>query len=309
MNPESNILSESLFFGIIATLLTIITIIQTYRANKFAKKSAIAQGIFQKPNLQIEIYGDSDTEDFIIALPLEYQKVIEMPLTYTLHNSGEISAKEIEIYVRMNKNLRYGGHGEYVGIGSKAKKWKVAVANETENMITMVTTINNLHPNQRLVISDMISINSSTIYNNSGSAKTADNVDVTFKYRVVFAYAIDIIISQSNQSPITKRISLSIINTSERTVKDYFDEYNQVQLQGYRERIAKLHLFARLKQVWFRRGEIKKVKLLIIDQSSYKENQINPAHVFNVHSMEMCEGFKDAQGYCIPAVNVSWPHN
>jgi hypothetical protein len=307
VNSESKNLSESLIFGIIAALLTIITIIQTYRANKFSKKAALAQGAFQKPNLQIDVHGSSGVDDLVIALPLGGQRVIEMPLVYTLLNSGEKSAKEIEVYVRMNKGLRYGGQFELVATGGEEKNAKMTVANETENLKTMVTTINSLHPNQQFVISDKISITSSTSSNHTISVKTADSFDMTLKFNMEIKFAIDIFISQADQSPITKRISLSIVDTSEKTVKDYFDEYNHRLLNKRRERIAKLGFFDRLK--WARNDELKKVKLLIIDQSSYKENEILPAYIFNVDSMKMCEGLKTAQGYWIPALNVLWPDN
>lgn len=296
--------SESLIFGIVATLLTIITIIQTFRANKFAKKSAVAQRVFQKPNLQIEVYGSSDIEDFIIALPLGDQKLIEMPLKYTLLNSGKVSAKEIEIYVRMSKDLRYGGHGELVVQGGSEKDMKVAVASETENLKTIVTTLKSLHPDQSLPISDVITITSSTIIKESVSIETADRKG-SLEYKLEFVYAIDILISQADQPPITKRISLSIIDTSERPAKDYFDEYNQESSKEYQSELAKLSLVSRLKQGWNRADKIKKIKLLIIDQSSYQENEIFPAvFTLKVGSMKMCEGVKHAQGYFIPAINV-----
>lgn len=221
------------------------------------------------------MHGSSGVDDLIIALPLGGQRVIEMPLVYTLLNCGEKSAKEIEVYLRMNKGLRYGGHFELVATGSEEKNARMTVANETEHLKTTVTSINSLHPNQRFVVSDNISIASSTSSNHSVSVKTGDNVDLTLRFNLQIGFAIDIFISQADQSPITKRILLSIVDTSEKSVKEYFDEYNQQLFKKQREKSAKLRFFDRLRPV--RNDELKKVKLLIIDQSGYKENETLPA--------------------------------
>lgn len=57
---------ESLL-ALIATILAIIAIYQTHRANKFAHRVAEAEGVFEKPKLLISLLGDPTIEDIFLG--------------------------------------------------------------------------------------------------------------------------------------------------------------------------------------------------------------------------------------------------
>jgi hypothetical protein len=298
-------MSETTFYGIISTVLATIAIVIAYYAIKVSKNIAKNQGAFKKPNLEISLFNLKNEENIILALPLLPNVTVEIELTYNILNSGEASAKDVEVYLQNKSNdLRLGNILQLTASGT-AKEFKLIVDKETDHTQTLIGSIQSLHPEQMLTLNDKITVKSPTIYKENVSVTTKDNksgsVDVWFN----FAYVLDFSIKSLDHPTINKKINFSIINTYPNSAKEFFDEYNQVQLKDYKK--------AKLAENYDKRFSVsskdafhKTFKLLIVETDKLElENMArDKTEKIKGNSMRIYDGFSNEMGYFIPSIKV-----
>ena len=101
-----------IIFGAIALISGVIVIIQSYKTHKLQREIAYSQGAFKK-EIEMKLYAKEDTNSFFMGLPLSKNRALMVPLIFSIKNTGEMSAKNIEIFIRLNKNLCFGGFIKY----------------------------------------------------------------------------------------------------------------------------------------------------------------------------------------------------
>jgi hypothetical protein len=77
-----------IIFGLLTIILAIIAIYQTHRAHQLELSVVKAEGIFEKPEILLSLYGNSQIEEVIWALPIPKDAVVEVPLKYQIRNVG-----------------------------------------------------------------------------------------------------------------------------------------------------------------------------------------------------------------------------
>lgn len=299
----------SLVLGLVAIGLTLVAIIQTNRANRFQKALAESQGAFKKSNLELSLFGIGNAEEFILALPLLSGVMPAITLTYDIVNTGESSARDVDVYLRKSKDLRYGSLSHVEATGTP-KEFKLKIVNETDHTQTIVGSIENLHPGQKLSIHDKIDIKAATIYEEQVSIPTKDKKEFAISYWLHFAYELNFSIAQLDRSSISKRFQISIVDTSRKSVKEFFDEYNEIIFADFKDRQDSVEKVSRWKRYFSPKAyKPKRFKLLIVDVDIKELEKIQQARTgtINPETFTVCDGVAGEKGYFIPAMKVYWP--
>lgn len=216
-----------LIFAAIGVALAALAIIQSWRANRSNRKAIEAQGVFKKPIIRISLFQNSDTSEFIIAAPLGRGRIIELPLRWEIENTGERSARELEVLIRSSKELWYGGDPSQWIVTSSIPKLQAQLVAAGETLSTVVATLSSLHPNQTCVLTTTSSLRSSTFAKNTVDVETKDGI-VSVQYSFEFSYTLDLVVSQADAPPITRRFRLGVVDTSEQTVADFLRAQNAI---------------------------------------------------------------------------------
>jgi hypothetical protein len=294
---------------LLALVFGVIAVVQTYRANKLNRDVAKIQGLLEMPNVEISLFDYQSIENFMIAVPLIKGRVLEMPLRFSINNLGGKSARDVELFIRMSKELCYGGSDNVeMTITSNSTQSKVTreVFNQTDNLETTITKFEKaLHPKQGIVLDQSISLRDDTFLRSKLSAPTKDGFMMNISYIAQFAYLIDFVLMQADQKPISKRFSIQVINTSETTVETFFRSRNtEVQAQESKVRFWK-SLFQRF---FSKHAEYSEYyfKLIQVDKKHIEADSSLPINrVSEKASLSVCDGIRFKDGwYWIPALNI-----
>lgn len=289
----------TIIFGFSAVTFGVIAIIQARRAQKFAKQVATIQGAFKKPDIKIMLYNEEDTKNIILAFPISKDRVLEVPLMLSIKNDGDKTTKNVEVFLKIPKELHYSGFGNLDIQGAKKiKKFDGEVISETNHIHTVGFSFENLKPQQTLKLKDYISIRSDTSIESEVVATTKNGKDVKIKYSVDYAYVIDFTIMQDDYETLTRRFSLSIIDTSDMAIKEYFERRNKVAIERYK------------KDKMSSKKEIEKFYLIFSKHDNFiQESADLPIYQVQEDSLTGCKGLviKDIYCYHIPALEIKCP--
>lgn len=296
--------------GLLLTLVFgVLAVVQTYRATKLNRQVVKAQGALETPNVDIELFNQLRIEHFIFAVPLTKGKVLEMPLRFMITNTGAKSARDIELYIRIPKELCYGGSSDNVKldlVGAQSYKATFEVIQQTEHLETLAIKFEKaLHPKQGFVLNQSLSLRTDTFLRSKVTALTKDGVEMIVPYIALFEYLIDFVVMQADQKPTSKRFSIQVINTSETTVETYFRTRNmEVQAEE-----SKFGFWKRL----FRRFSSKHgkyldyhFKLIQVDEKYIEADSSLPINrISEKSSLSLYDGTRWKDGwYWIPALNL-----
>jgi hypothetical protein len=286
-----------ILFGLIAT-------IQSIRASRFARALAIAQGAFQKPELTLSLFNIETTQRFYLGLPIPPDGVVELPMRYTIANSGQKSCRRAELFLRMSKDLHYGGHGRAEFRGFSIKNTKFELISEQENIHTFCIFVDSILPKQTIVLTDAASIRNSTSGQSVVTLPTKDGTLINLTYNFEYSYVISAALMLDDSEPLTRRFELIVFDTSKRSVQDYFLE----RARERRDARSKLKrsFFVRLKYRLTHLRESPKltsIGVLFCDTSDLQKDQNLPIH--RITQLNSYGGIEDEQGYFIPGLDIS----
>src|SRR5205085_9688399 len=113
MNWRFYILTDTAYFGYLGAAITLAsTLVSIYlyvRAQRLQRQIAVNQGAFRSSRISIHVFGDVGNDNYLLAVPLSRAKALLLPFNYAISNTGDSSAEDVEVFVRMSKSLR-GGH-------------------------------------------------------------------------------------------------------------------------------------------------------------------------------------------------------
>jgi hypothetical protein len=183
--------------GVLLTLaFGVLAVAQTYRANKLNRQIVNAQGALGSPSVDITLFGQKHTEHFIFAVPLLKGRILEMPLRFMINNTGAKSAREMELFIRIPKELCYGGskNARMNMVGVQSSKATLEVIQETDHLETLAIKFGKaLHPKQGFQLNQSLSLRADTLHRSKHRATTKDGVDVNVSVITQFAYLIDFV--------------------------------------------------------------------------------------------------------------------
>jgi len=208
----------------------------------------------------------------MLAVPLSRAKALLLPFNYAISNTGDSSAEDVEVFVRMSKSFHLGGHPRIRQVAGLKSLNKCGLVSETEGTLTFGISIPIIHSGGAVMVKDELLLSDETIRERDVQATTADGVNVTVKTWAEFAFVIDFTIMQKHSVPITRRISLTVIDNSNKTAKERIAEYNAILRQSIRLATAGQSLLRRLLFRWRMGRVFKDFKVLefVGDLQPYK---------------------------------------
>lgn len=306
ISVESNVRTSNYFtdhlWVIIPIILGIFSIIQTYRINSFQKIVAEKQGIFREPNVLFNTYDSKWRESahftpdyFILAGKLSPKRMLVFPLIITIKNTGNKSAKDISVTLHYLKNLRGGG----LKVGKiepedDYSKNKFPRIHEFSNFQIADFEIGTLTPQQSFTMKDIITPEA-TSSKFDVDVVSKDGVPLIVSGEIFWQYRIDYTIYQEDFEPISGSIGISFIDTSEQTLEEYLDSYNEKMKDEYRKRVNK-QKFNLFKLKSNKQTKLKKVQFVFYDESIVNRNSKVPIDEIPIEALRFDYGFTDYSG-------------
>lgn len=242
-------MTDTAYFGYLSAAVALASILVSVyfyvRALRLQKQIAVSQGAFRSSRISIHVFGDVGCDNYMLAVPLSRAEALLLPFRYAISNTGDSSAEDVEVFVRMSKFFHGSGRPrlrQTTGI----KKIKCALVSETEGTLTFGFTIPTIHSGEAIAVKDDLLLYAETIRERDVQATTADGVNLTLKTWAEFAFVIDFTIMQKHSMPITRRISITVIDNSNKHAKVRIDEYNAALRQSMQRAVAGQSLLRRV---------------------------------------------------------------
>jgi hypothetical protein len=125
---------------------------------------------------------------------------------------------------------------------------KMSKVCQVGHSITLCIQLEIIHPNQDLSLEGLLSIKHSTLSKRHVQFTTEDGVNASAEVFLQVGYPVDIVVFQRNQASVSRRISISILDTAKKTPIEFFQEINKSLSQNKRDSIAAMRFLSRIKQ-------------------------------------------------------------
>lgn len=281
---------------LIGALAAVVAVVQTYRANRLSKRIAYAQRALARPSLRIALLGEQETADLMVALPLRQGRIVEFPIRWTVTNAGERSARDVEIFIRLPRELCYGGAelgAATFSFQTEMNKLSARSVSTTKHLETQIIFADTLHPGQAFGLSGVISLRTNTSWRHTLSVKAKDG-PMSVTYRADILYRFDVMIAQADEPVAASLFTLGVIDTSSQSAAEYFNEYNRTlaqQKKSAKRRGGKM--LGKFRLIEVRADQLAPDSKLPIDRLRDGE------------SVSQCEGIRFTDGYWVPAIGVN----
>lgn len=292
----------------VTVLLGLLAWIQAARAQRLSEEIARLQHSLEPPNLKIKILSvELDKQKWVfLAAPLKSKGVVEVPMDVVISNTGGKSARDLECILRLPKALCYGG-GEIQVVGS-ADKASFRRCGESEHLVSFSANCTLLHPEQVLSIRLPLSLLRDSQLDTPVKAKTADGFMVELNFNVLLSSIIDLTIMQTDEPPISKRLDITIVDTSKVTLSQFFMNRNQPSASGASSERKHEGILTTIKSV-FRRGrvrrKIKNFKVIEFAPDAFSNGSHPVVHRLKDNALaNVCDGLQIDGKFFVPALNA-----
>ena len=177
-------MTDTAYFGYLSAAVALASILVSVyfyvRALRLQKQIAVSQGAFRSSRISIHVFGDVGCDNYMLAVPLSRAEAPLLPFSYAISNTGDSSAEDVEVFVRMSKFFHGSGRPR-LRQTSGIKKMKCALVSETEGTLAFGFNIPALHSGEAVQVKDDLLLYAETIRERDVQATTADGVNLTLK--------------------------------------------------------------------------------------------------------------------------------
>lgn len=218
--------------GVVSGIVGCWAIWQNRRARRLNERLIEAQGLMEKPELDIEVFGSPDATLVVAAVPLDGERIVEFPWRWRFTNAGKKTAKDIEIFITTSRDLQYGGAAagvaKYVQESTPiAKAVRGGFESVSDLLERQSVVVSSLNPGQSLVVSGVISVSRSTVFKSEVDVTFRDGKTARVAYQGRFAYTLDVAVSGVDQPIKEKHFSLEVLDTAKQSARVVLDERNR----------------------------------------------------------------------------------
>lgn len=297
----------SIFFASFSVILGYAAYSQNRKANRLQENIAKLQGIYDKPQLDLLVFNRPIASNYIYAIPFN-KKSVFVPLNLLLSNNGSIRAKNVELYINSPNEIIPHEIMKLKKVENSFKNTEFKILSTTAYKTTCGFQTESLEQKNSMSIQFDLALRTSTI-NKKGSTifTTKDNVEAEAKYIISYLYDIKIWAYSENHSPISKEIKISVLDTSENNLKDYFKNIAIENEKQHNEKIEKLNKLQRIKISLNPKSHLrpKLLDICLITSDDFVENDANP-NLTIIKSVEISFGVQGTDGFTfIPHLNMN----
>lgn len=204
----------SVVSAIVSLLFGAIAIFQARRAQRFQEELSHVQGAFSSSTIEIAAFGHKNTTKLVITAPFEPNSILEVPLRFSIDNTGTKTATEVEIIVSVPRELSYGAISTEARFTSASPKIIGQSYGADDWRSKLLLRSESLHPKQGLQLTIPVSLFHETRIESSAPVTTSDGVALTVDYTALYSYRLDILVLQTDQSPTSWSCQIEVLNTS-----------------------------------------------------------------------------------------------
>lgn len=288
---------------VMAVIFGAIAAIQTYRAHRLNQLVAKSQGVFKTPNVEIIPMDQSDVTYFLFAVPIQKGRVFEFPMRFTIANTGEKTTEDVEVLIRMPKNLCYDGDNLQLKLDLGHRKLNWEPVSNKGNFITFIFDISSLHPKQGMNLEIPLSFFHGTFSLFSTKAPTADNLIVNVTSWLWFSYVLEFVVFQKNQPSTTAAFSFFVVDTSDESIQDILNNLNRVLERNHNKEMSQKSLFSRL---FLHNSGGKRLKVFLADKKDVISDSSASGLIDRVKTITVADGCYLDYGFFIPALGIGW---
>lgn len=289
----------SLLFGFTAFVFALISIFQGKKNYKLQSEIAKLEGIYDNPQLDIQIFDKSIVKEYFLAFPLKKHGIFVVPLKISLTNKGKSRANNIEFYFNASNDILPPDIMTIkteVNSFTKVESKKIRI---TENKTTYGLKMEYLDQDNIGYVTLHIPLKESTVnIKHYVEINKPENVTVNIGYYFSFSYVLKIWVHSENHSPIYKEIAISIIDTSKISVRDFFINQCIEKENQHKTRIANLSKFQRFKYYAKPNHELKpnSIQMCYITSNDFQESKTDQK-VFYPNEVEIGFGVLSSDGF------------
>jgi hypothetical protein len=279
----STSLDTSLILTAAGTVAAFIAIWQTYRANRLAAAAAREN----TADLELTLFGQPQTNEFALALPLNVGSV-QLPLTLHLGNKGEKTVRDIEIILRFPRHVIYGAGRARTDTMSSHHDVSVKTIAQTDEIETVLVTLPALNPGIIIPLEFMITITEQSRLR-SGDVADARN-DPNVEHKCDAGSLVEIVVACADTPIAVARYSILVIDTSRQAVMPFFERMHH-KTRGFR-----------------RDKRAVPVAVIEIAAEHVIASEYLPVHEVRYRApVKIYKGLHFSSGYWIPSAGVQLP--
>jgi hypothetical protein len=231
---------------IITGICVLITVYQTYVSHEYSKKVNKAKGIFKKSTLELGIFDlEIPPKYIIVSGPIEKNKMHVFPFYLNLTNSGDKTAKDIDIVIRIEKrfvkkddfSLNSMEHYNFL----KEIKHKIF---EDDKYIRFIVKVDNINPKEKFIFKlPLFFIETGYIRftkdMNVTIANKSEKIRIAIKLKQFLNFQYSVI--QKDKPSYSKDIKFLIIDTANNTLEKILELHNQDIQNDENEKYEKMN--------------------------------------------------------------------
>jgi len=296
---------SSIVLTIISIILAYLAYKQDRRAMKLQVKLAEFGGVFDKPDLEILLYNQPLKVRYYIFLPFINEGIFQFPFRFSITNTGKNRARNVEFSVKGSTNIIPNENMDFIITESSFSKFKYKVINNTPNITTLVFHSDYIEQNTivQYTLETILSESSDNIY--TDTFETKDNKLLNVKYRLGFAYLVDLWLTAENHSPVTKQMEFVLIDNSNESILDYFKSESEDNYKKHQEMFKKLSPFKKLKYFLSRDNslmpKLKDIRIIYLKDHEGIKDTINI-----IKNISIAQGIIGSDGFLfLPFLNYN----
>lgn len=287
-------------YSLIGTMVSIfVAMYYARKSNRYQKKVDLHQGVFKKGDLKLSLFGLDDSvsggflDYLILAGPIKKKPVTLMPVPIRIENVGSATVNEVEILISAHRSLRV--------IGSDALRHEAINTSKdiklsySDTGYRQNSTLSIDHVNPKLIINyeDAFMLNSAFPLSFKVEAKTKDDYLVTIPIHTLITTDYSMAVYMRDEEPLQRSLKVIVIDTSEETLLEQLNKYNNAAEKSY----SPPHFLKRLFQP---RVPLEQFTLIEFNESGYCESEGDFSKV-DLDNVTMSKGFMLKSGRIITA--------
>jgi len=287
--------------AILTIIISIIAIFQSRKNYNLQNRIAHLQGVYKSPQLDLKIYNKSIVNEYYFAFPFSKHGAFIVPLKFYLTNTGTSKATNIEIYINASNELLPPDLMEIetnANTFSEAKTKKIRLS---EHKTTYAIKMDYLENGGTGFIPLYLPLKSSTVnIKNLYTHNFRDNEQITFEYGFSYSYNLKIWAYSENHSPISEEISIIVVDTSEKTLKDFFIEKAKEKKEKHNANLSELTKIQKLKYYMSKNHKLnpKISNICYITSNDFQEDKLLKK-VFYPNKLEIGYGVIASDGFTL----------
>lgn len=213
-----------------------------------------------------------------------------------MKNNGAKTAREIEVYLRLSKDLLFGGSTmSTFEFDSPLANVACKVVSSTANLETLLISIPAINPGAGLAWTSTWSIAHDTTVDSMITLPFKDG-PIDLPIVADFAWHVTLLLAQQDRPPISGTVSLQILDTKGAGAVEAINAYNELRASSTKLKKRRRHTIPA--------SEIEPVVVIVVAAEDLEPDSKWPMDRPRTGSLKCYRGHKTPLGLLVPGLNL-----